>query len=101
MIYTPGLNYLPLVSSDLRPCFSSSSLLVQLHVVLQGDGLCVLPCFLAGTEPRLKRVLREQVTLTRSFYMITHSEIRNLARIQIARDFIAKEIAAAGSLFIS
>jgi DNA-binding transcriptional LysR family regulator len=101
MIYTPELDYLPLVSRDIRPFFSSSSLLVQLQAVLQGDGLCVLPCFLAGTEPRLKRMLSEHVTLTRSFYMITHSDIRNLARIQIARDFIAKEVAAARSFFIS
>jgi hypothetical protein len=32
--------------------------------------------------------------------MITHSDIRNLARIQITLDFIAQEVATAKSLFV-
>jgi hypothetical protein len=32
--------------------------------------------------------------------MITHSDIRNLARIQIVSDFIANEVRAAGKLFM-
>jgi DNA-binding transcriptional LysR family regulator len=101
LIYAPELDYLPLISREIHPFFSSSNLLVQLRATLDGYGLCVLPCFMAGEDRRLERILREHVSLTRSFYMITHSDIRNLARIQITLDFIAKEIASSKGIFVS
>jgi DNA-binding transcriptional LysR family regulator len=60
----------------------------------------VLPRFMADAEPRLQRVLPKEITLTRSFHIITHSDIRNLARIQIVSDFIAQEVRAAAKLFM-
>jgi DNA-binding transcriptional LysR family regulator len=100
LIHVPELDYLPLVSRDIRPFFASSNLLVQLQAVLHGYGLCVLPCFMADPDPRLTRVLKQKFSLKRSFHMITHSDIRNLARIQIILDFIAQEVASARSLFV-
>jgi|SRR6516165_4178906 DNA-binding transcriptional LysR family regulator len=99
MIYTPELDYLPLVSREAQPFFTSSNLIVQLQATLQGYGLCVLPSFMADADERLERVLTRHVSLRRSFYMITHSDIRNLARIRVTLDFIAKEVAAAKSMF--
>ncbi len=99
MIYAPELDYLPLVSRDIHPFFTSSNLLVQFRATLQGYGLCILPCFMANADHRLERVLSQQISLRRSFYMITHSDIRNLARIRIALDFIAREVSAAKGVF--
>jgi DNA-binding transcriptional LysR family regulator len=100
LIYAPELDYLPLVSRDINPFFASSNLLAQLQATVHGYGLCVLPCFMADSNPLLTRVLKEQFSLKRSFHMITHSDIRNLARIQITLDFIAQEVATAKSLFV-
>lgn len=99
MIYAPELDYLPLVSPDIRPFFASSNLFVQYQATIQGHGLCVLPCFMAKTAPGLKRILTLDISLQRSFYMITHSDIRNMARIRVAGDFIATEVAASKTLF--
>lgn len=100
LIYAPELDYLPLVSRDIRPFFASSSLLVQLQATRRGYGLCVLPCFMADADARLTRVLKNHVSLKRSFHMMTHSDIRNLARIRVTLDFIAGEVTAAGGIFM-
>ncbi len=100
MIYAPELDYIPLIAKDIQPFFTSSNLQVQYNATLAGFGLCVLPRFMADAEPRLQRVLPKEITLTRSFHIITHSDIRNLARIQIVSDFIAQEVRAAAKLFM-
>lgn len=99
MIYSPALDYLPLVSGDIHPFFASSNLLVQYQATLQGHGLCILPCFMADTTPGLERILREDIALQRSFYMIIHSDIRNIARIRLTSDFIAREVALSKAIF--
>lgn len=101
MIYVPELNYLPLVSGDIHPFFASSNLLAQYQTTIQGHGLCVLPYFMANTTPGLERVLPDDVALQRSFYMIIHSDIRNIAPIRITGDFIAKEVALSKDIFFA
>jgi DNA-binding transcriptional LysR family regulator len=100
MIYAPELDYLPLISREIHPFLTSSNLLAQLQATIQGFGLCVLPCFMANEEARLKRVLPEDISLKRSFHVITHSDIRNLARIQVVLDFIVKEVHSERNLFM-
>ena len=99
MIYLPELDNLPLISKDIHPYFTSSNLLVQLTAALHGFGLCILPCFIAEAEPRLQRILPKDVQLMRSFHMISHSDTRNLARIQVVAAFLVREVTAARSLF--
>jgi DNA-binding transcriptional LysR family regulator len=100
MIYAPELDYLPLISRDIHPFFTSSNLLAQLKATVEGFGLCFLPCFMADANAQLNRILKDEISLKRSFYMITHSDIRNVARIQVVLDFIANEVRAARSLFM-
>ena len=91
MIYTPELDYLPLVSRDIHPSFSSSNLVAQFNATCAGYGLCVLPLFMATHEPRLTRVLAETVALTRAFWLIVHADMRDLARVRVVADFITQE----------
>jgi DNA-binding transcriptional LysR family regulator len=100
LIYAPELDYLPLVSRDINPFFASSNLLAQLQAAVHGYGLCVLPCFMADSNPLLTRVLKKQFSLKRSFHMITHSDICNLARIQVTLNFIGQEVLSAKSSFV-
>lgn len=101
MIYAPELNYLPLILGEIQPFFASSNLLVQYQATLQGHGLCVLPGFMADANSELHRILPMEIALQRSFYMIIHSDIRNIARVRITGDFIAKEVGLAKDIFMS
>ena len=100
MIYAPELDYLPLISREIRPLLTSSNLLAQFSATVAGSGLCVLPCFLADTEPRLKRILGRAVALVRSFWLIMHTDMRDLARVRVAAEFIVDEVRAARGLFL-
>lgn len=106
LIYTPELDYVPLVAKDLRVRVKSSSLVAQLTATRGGAGVCVLPCFMgelfAGEGPdALVPVLKEEVGITRTFWLISHADMRDLARIRVAADFIASEVHKARSVFLA
>jgi DNA-binding transcriptional LysR family regulator len=89
LLYTPELDYAPPQLKAVEPRLRSSSLIAQYQACAAGAGLCILPCFLADPDTRLVRVLPEVMNLTRSFWMIVHSDMRDLARIRVTGDFIA------------
>lgn len=99
LLYTPELDYLPLISRDIRPYLKSASLVAQFRAVQAGSGIAVLPCFLVAGETDLVRVLPDAVKLVRSFWLVTHSDLRHLSRIRVTADFIAEEVRRNARLF--
>ena len=53
----------------VEPRIRSTNVLAQLHATLSGSGLCVLPAFIASSNPTLDPVLPDQVSLTRSYHL--------------------------------
>ncbi len=90
LLYTPELDYVPPALKIVEPRLRFSNLLAQHAACAAGAGLCILPCFLADPDARLARILADQINLTRSFWMIVHSDMRDLARIRVTGDFIAE-----------
>lgn len=100
LIYAQELDYIPLIARDVDPSISSSNLMAQLAMTRADAGLCVLPCFMADGEPGLKRVLIDDVRLIRSFWLIVHADMRDLARIRYCSDFLADEVRASRASFM-
>ncbi|HEY4371605.1 MAG TPA: LysR family transcriptional regulator [Burkholderiales bacterium] len=100
LIYTPELDFLGEVSACIEPRIRSSSLVAQWQATAAGAGLCVLPCFMAEADERLVRVLPDEVVVRRSLWMIVHSDMRDLARIQVTCEFLAEEIQRLRSRFL-
>ena len=100
LIFAPELDYLPSIARGIEPRIRSSSLVAQKEAAAAGAGLCVLPCFLAGSDPRLMRILPHKIRLIRSFYMMVHSDMRALPRIAVTTDFIARQVQRASALFL-
>jgi DNA-binding transcriptional LysR family regulator len=100
LIFAPELDYVPSVSKAIAPRIRSSNLIAQMQATAAGAGLCVLPCFLADPDERLIRVLPKEVRLTRTFWMIVHADMRDLARIRVTGDFIAGEVRRAAGRFL-
>ncbi len=71
-----------------------------MQATLAGAGVCVLPHFMAVTDPRLVPVLPEQVAITRSFWLIVHADLKDIARIRATMDFLIKEVRASRHLFL-
>ncbi|QRG07976.1 LysR family transcriptional regulator [Xanthobacter dioxanivorans] len=106
LIYAPELDYVPLVAKDLRVRLKSSSLVAQLTATQAGAGVCVLPCFMADLfrderPDALVPILPEEVGLTRTFWLLTHTDTRDLARIRVAADFITHLVQNARGQFLS
>lgn len=100
LIYAPELDYLTLLSPMLRPSLTCSNLVAQMEAAVAGVGLCILPCFMAVRQPGLRRALAGEVALTRSFWLIVHSSLRELPRVRVTADFIADEVKAVQELFL-
>lgn len=101
LIYTPELDYLPLISRALTTRIRSSNLLAQAEAIAAGAGLGVLPCFLAENDRRFVRVLQSRVRLIRTFYMSVHEDLRKLARLKATMDFLRETTAANRPVFIA
>ena len=99
LLHFPELDFLQHVAPDGTTSVESSNLLAQLRATLAGAGLCVLPAFLAKEEKGLVRVLPDEVSLTRSLWLIAHQDLAELARIKAVVRFIRDEVAAARATF--
>ncbi|MFN5781144.1 MAG: LysR substrate-binding domain-containing protein, partial [Novosphingobium sp.] len=71
----------------LAPTLRSSSINAQHHLIAAGAGIGVLPCFMGDADPALVPVLPDR-RITRSFWLVTHKDTHQLARIRAGRDWI-------------
>jgi DNA-binding transcriptional LysR family regulator len=99
LLHFPELDFVRHVAPEGSTALESSNLVAQLRATLAGAGLCVLPAFLAAGDPRLVRVLRDAVTLTRSLWLIVHQDLTDLARVKAVVRFIRAAVEAERALF--
>ena len=91
LMWTAELDYLPQIAPALVPCVRISNVISQMAAVAGGAGLGVLPCFMARTESALVRVLPDEIALTRSYWLVSHADTRDVARVRLLADFIRAE----------
>jgi len=92
LIYDKELDYIPLVSPDIKPYLTSSSVHVQLEATLANGGVCILHDFIAKQYPQLQRVLPDEISFTRTFWYIVHEDYAKLQRIKVVSDKIIEHI---------
>lgn len=80
MIFDKELDYLGALGLTQVP-LASNSVSVQFHWLRQGAGLGVVHDFALPLAPHLKRILVDEVSLTRSFYLVRHADDRRLERM--------------------
>jgi DNA-binding transcriptional LysR family regulator len=80
MIFDKELDYLADIGVETVP-LASNSVSVQLNWVRQGAGLAVVHDFAMPAAPELVKVLPDEVSLARSFWLIRHASDRKVARL--------------------
>ena len=100
LIFTPELDYLDEVAKGLRAQIQSSSVLAQMNAVAAGAGIGVIHHFMAEGEPSLVPVLPETVSITRSFWLLVHADLKDVARVRAIVDFIVRESKANRALLM-
>jgi DNA-binding transcriptional LysR family regulator len=98
LLFSPMLDYLPLVSKEIHARFTSTNLLAQRAAIEAGKGIGILPDFLVADNKDLAIVL-PSFHIDRTFYLLVHEDNRNLARIRKVADFIADEVKRNQALF--
>jgi DNA-binding transcriptional LysR family regulator len=80
LIFDKELDYLAEIGSPSVD-FGSNSVSVQINWARAGAGVAIAHDFALPSAPELKRLLTDQVSLTRSFYLVRHADDRRIARL--------------------
>ena len=79
--------------------YRSSSLVNRLVAAKAGIGLAVLPCYLGDPEPDLVRAVEGPIPeLSTELWIVTHSDLKNTARIRAFFDVVCEGLARARSI---
>ncbi|MET4000226.1 LysR family transcriptional regulator [Marinobacterium sp. MBR-109] len=96
LIFSDQLCYLDPLLRELPtpPRFAqrSTSIITQLHAVLAGTGLAVLPCFMAEQDSRLEPLLKPEIDICREFWIAARAEQRQLLRVRLLWQFLKDAI---------
>lgn len=92
LIYDRELDYIPLISPDIKPYLTSTSVHVQLEATLANGGVCILHDFIARKYPQLVQVLPDEISFTRTFWYIVHQDYAKLHRIRVVSDALISHV---------
>lgn len=84
LLYSPELNYLGEMSPGLVAHVRSSSINAQHRMIAAGVGIGVLPRFIGDADDALRPILPD-LAFTRSFWVVTHQDTRQLMRVRAFR----------------
>ena len=92
LIHDNALNYIPLISPNVTPHLTSSSILLQTQWARMGAGVVILPSFIAKAHPELKPILTDKIHFQRAFYMLQHQDMAGIARVKKAVEFFVERM---------
>ncbi len=88
LLFSKELLYLDEIGKPSHVALRSTSILVQQQAVAAGAGIAILPSFAADADPRLQRVLGDELSFTRTFWMLMPIELKDIARMKVTWDFL-------------
>ena len=94
LIFTPELDYLSELGAGIEAQLSSNSVSVQMNWAAQMSGLSITHDFALPAFPALQKVLADQISLTRRFYLIRHQDEMRDNRLSRFADILVQEMRA-------
>ena len=95
LLYAPELNYLNDFHAGLEAQVRSSSINAQHRLIEESVGIGVLPCFIGERSPKLVAVCPDKA-ISRSFWVITHRDTQNLAKVRAGKKWLSECVAKGG-----
>lgn len=90
---TPGAQWLNTYGKAAHIPLRGNSIRAVMSAAVVGIGIAMVPCFLAATEPALRR-LNPQLVDTRGIWLVFHPSVAQTARVRAVIDFVADIIGA-------
>ena len=97
LVYSEQLKFLDAFAPNLHQRLRCSSMKMQILLAASSAGIGAFPHFLVLDNPALQRVLPELV-VTRTYWMATHHELYEVARVRSIRNWLQALAAESRSL---
>ncbi|APX90717.1 LysR family transcriptional regulator [Brevirhabdus pacifica] len=91
MIFDRELDYLSGLGIS-QPDLASNSVAVQFQWVRMGSGIGIVHGFALRHAPRMRLLLEDQFSLTRSFYLVRHEDDRKVNRLNRLAELLVEEV---------
>jgi len=98
LIFADQLNFMPELYGPTYSRLECSTAVGQLEAVRGGAGIGILHDYAAYPDERLQIVLPDMV-FERSYWIVTHLDMRELSRVRAMCEFILAEVGAQKSIF--
>ncbi|MBB6427165.1 LysR family transcriptional regulator [Sphingopyxis sp. JAI128] len=72
--------------------FRASTSSAQIAAAAAGTGLAMLHHIAVRDDPRLVRVLEEEIEASRSYWLVIHADLRQLTRVRAVAEFLAEVV---------
>lgn len=99
LVFADQLHFMPELYGPNFSRVECSGAVGQLETVRGGAGIGILHDYAAQTDPQLQIVLPD-TSFQRSYWIITHVDMRQLSRVRAVSDFIFAEVGAQRSIFL-
>ena len=91
MAQVAGALWLDSHAAGAEVVMRGNSIVAVLNATIVGMGIAVLPCFLAGAEPNLRR-LADDLVGSREIWLVFHPDVAKMARVRTVIDFVTEVI---------
>jgi len=92
LLFTDQLSYIKeleqYLDGELKANFSSTSIISQYFAIKSGLGIGILPCFLAEQDKSLIKLHSEEISISRSFWLVTHPESKRLSHVNTVWQYL-------------
>jgi DNA-binding transcriptional LysR family regulator len=88
LIMIPAVRWLSDVLRNQDAQFRSTSLVAQYHATAAGMGVSMLPTFVAESDPRLVRLLPNQIKVKRDLWLSVHHDLEHINRVKQVLKFL-------------
>ena len=90
LIDMPELRFFENTIKKPHVVFRSTNVSAQYNAILEGIGLGMVHCFIARNEERLIAVLADQIWVDRSYWLLVHEDLRQVARVDAVCQFLTQ-----------
>ncbi len=92
LVQIQAVRWLSDILREPNVVFRSSSLVAQYHAVLSGQGIGMLPSFVAARDTRLRPILKSTASVKRDFWLSLHEELAHIGRVLEVENFLTRLI---------
>ena len=90
LIELPELRFFDSTIKNANVVFRSSNVSAQFNAIVDGIGLGLVHCFMAQREARLVPILPDRISVERSYWLLVHEDLRQVARVAAVCEFLTE-----------